>query len=213
MDPTDAVFVYDAVSARLRFGDGVAGRLPIPTDPTSVTVSYSVGGGTAGNLASGLQWTVNNAGAETLQAWNVVPATGGLDAETLEQVRQRAPEVLKSTGRAITAADFEEIATQTPGTSIARAVAAVGRHPSFPNQVVPGAVTVFIVPDVPRNADGSPNYGPNITFPAGPAADGTTQAAVLAALNGAKMLTSEVFVAAANYRTGDAQFDDHGGRD
>ena len=111
-------------------------------------------------------------------------------------------EVLKSTGRAITADDFKEIATQTPGTSVARAVAAVGRHPCFPNQLVPGAVTVFLVQDVPRDTDLSPLYGPTDTFPPAPVpvADQPTIAAVLAALNAAKMVTTEVFVASANYR-------------
>ena len=198
--PDDRFFVLDAASARVRFGDGVTGRLPIPNDPSSVNVSYSVGGGVAGNLASSLPWTVTTASSETLNAWNVVPAAGGLDAETLDAVRQRAPEVLKSTGRAITIADFEEVATQAPGVTVARAFAAVGRHPLFPNQVVPGAVTVFIVPDVPRNSDGSPNYGTDTPFPAGPVADAPTIAAVLAALNQARMVTSEVYVASANYR-------------
>jgi hypothetical protein len=198
--PDDRVYVLDAASARLRFGDGVTGRLPIPKDNSSVHINYCVGGGQLGNLARGLLWSFPGPGITPLRAWNVVPATGGQDPETLDQVRKRAPEVLKSTGRAITAADFAEVAIRTKGTSIARAVAGVGRHDCFPNQVVPGAVTVYIVPDVPRNADGSPNYGPNVTFPAGPAADGPTQAAVLAALNEAKMLTSEVFVASANYR-------------
>ena len=57
--PDDTVFVYDAVSARLRFGDGEAGRLPIPKDPTSVTVSYSVGGGTRETSRAGCngRWT------------------------------------------------------------------------------------------------------------------------------------------------------------
>ena len=201
--PDDPVYVYDAVSARLRFGDGVAGRLPIPTNPTSVTVTYSAGGGTAGNLASGLRWTVDNAAAGTLEAWNVVPAAGGVDAETLDQVRDRAPEVLKSTGRAITAADFTEIATQTPGTSVARAVAAVGSHPCFPNQLVPGAVTVFLVQDVPRDTDLSPIYGTTDTFPPAPVpvADQPTLSAVLAALSAAKMVATEVFVFSAKYRT------------
>ena len=198
--PDDLVYVLDAASAKIRFGNGVTGRLPIPNDPSSVNVSYSVGGGVAGNLASSLPWTVTTGGSATLKAWNVVPSTGGQDAETLEAVRQRAPEVLKSIGRAITIADFEEVATQVPGTTVARAVAAVGRHPDFPNQVVPGAVTVFLVPDVPRKSDGSPDYGTDTLFPAGPVADAPTIAAVLDALNSARMITSEVFVAPANYR-------------
>ncbi|HKM57083.1 MAG TPA: putative baseplate assembly protein [Isosphaeraceae bacterium] len=198
--PDDLVYVLDAASAKIRFGNGVTGRLPIPNDPSAVNVSYSVGGGVAGNLASSLPWTVTTGGSATLKAWNVVPSTGGQDAETLEAVRQRAPEVLKSIGRAITIADFEEVATQVPGTTVARAVAAVGRHPDFPNQVVPGAVTVFLVPDVPRKSDGSPDYGTDTLFPAGPVADAPTIAAVLDALNSARMITSEVFVAPANYR-------------
>ena len=154
----------------------------------------------AGNLAGSLPWTVTTGGSATLKAWNVVPATGGQDAETLEAVRQRAPEVLKSIGRAITIADFEEVATQIPGTTVARAFAAVGRHPEFPNQVVPGAVTVFLVPDVPRKSDGSPDYGTDTLFPAGPVADAPTIAAVLDEAESARMITSEVFVAPANFR-------------
>ena len=126
--PDDTVFVFDDVSARIRFGNGVTGRLPVPKDTTSVSVNYQVGGGTAGNLGGLLAWSVVEQAAleqaalkqPALNAWNVVPATGGRDAETLDSVRQRASQVLTSTARAITVADFEELATQTPGTTVAR---------------------------------------------------------------------------------------------
>jgi hypothetical protein len=195
--PDETVFVLDAASAQLRFGNGITGKLPIPKDAASVTISYSVGGGSEGNLGSCLAWAADSLAA---QIWNIVPAAGGTDEETLAAVRERAPEVLKPTGRAITQSDFEALATLNPGTTIARARASIGRHPSFPKQVVPGAVTVFLVPDLPRNADGSPDYGTDNPFPAGPVADQPTIAAVQAALNTGRMVTSEVYVDAANYR-------------
>ena len=196
--PDDPVFVFDDASARLRFGDGVTGRLPVPKDTTSVTVDYRVGGGTAGNLGGMLAWNV--VGQPALNAWNVVPAASGRDAETLDSVRLRAPHVLTSTQRAITAADFEELATQTPGTTVARAHAAVGRHPKFPNQLVPGAITVYLVPDVPRKSDNSPDYGTDAPFPPGPVADDPTLEAVQTRFCQTRMVASEVFVRAVNYR-------------
>ena len=211
--PDDLVYVYDDVSARIRFGNGVTGRLPVPKDTSSVIVDYQVGGGTAGNLGAVLAWNVVEQPAPSppasgppalarpeLKAWNVVPAAGGRDAETLDSVRQRASQVLTTATRAITAADFEELATQTPGTTVARAHAAVGRHPLFPNQVVPGAITVFLVPDVPRKSDNSPDYGTDAPFPPGPVPDNPTLEAVQARLDQTRMVASEVFVEPVNYR-------------
>ncbi len=196
--PDDRVFVLDAADARLRFGDGIKGRLPVPKDTKSVTVGYTVGGGAAANMGSGLPWVV--AGYSGLAVWNVVEATGGADAETVASVRERAPGVVNDTGRAIIQNDFEQLAMVVPGTAIARAYAAIGLHPLFPNQVVPGAVTVFLVPDVPRNSDNSPDYGTDTQFPPGPVADAPTIAAVQTALDQARLVTSEVFVASAIYR-------------
>jgi predicted phage baseplate assembly protein len=196
--PDDRVFVFDDASSRILFGDGVTGRLPVPKDLDSVTVSYQVGGGTAGNLGGALAWDVLP--ARPIHAWNVVPAAGGLDAETLAAVRERAPEVLTAPDRAITATDFEELATQVPGTTVARAHASVGRHPLFPNRVVPGAITVFLVADVPRQPDGSPDYGTDAPFPPGPAPDLPTLDAVRTRLSQARLVASEVFVEAATYR-------------
>jgi hypothetical protein len=200
--PDDLVFVYDDASARIRFGDGVKGRLPVPKDIHSVTVKYQVGGGTAGNLGSSLAWEVIPAQSQTqvINAWNVVPAAGGLDAETLGAVRERAPEVLTKAERAITSSDFEALATQTPGTTLARAHASIGRHPLFPKTAVPGAITVFLVPDVPRNSDGSPDYGTDAPFPPGPVPDSPTLSAVQAALARARLVAGEVYVVPAIYR-------------
>src|SRR4029077_19804597 len=52
---------------------------------------------------------------------------------------------LLSRDRAVTERDFESLATSIDGVRKARALG--GRHPDFPDTVVPGAVTVFVVPD------------------------------------------------------------------
>jgi hypothetical protein len=204
--PEDRVFVYDAASGQLRFGDGVAGRLPLPKDTSSLALTYQVGGGSAGNLGAALAW--ETVAPLPLCLRNLVPAAGGVDEESPDTLRARAPEVLKATGRGITRDNFVALATRitdpttgkATGTTIIRARAAVGRHPLFPHQVVPGAVTVFLVPDVPRNTDGSPDYGTDDAFPPGPVPDEPTLAAVRARLDQARLVTSEVYVCAANYR-------------
>jgi hypothetical protein len=196
--PADRHYVLDATGSQLLFGDGVTGKLPVPQHTTSIKISYQVGGGTAGNLGSALPWTTVNPPAVRL--CNIVPASGGADAETLAAVRARAADLLRWTGRAILASDFETLATETPGTTVARACAAIGSHPLFPKQMIPGAITVFLVPDLPRNADGSPDYGSDDPYPAGPVADQPTRDAVLAALASARLVASEVYVEPATYR-------------
>jgi hypothetical protein len=92
-------------------------------------------------------------------AWsNPEPASGGADAERTEQAAARAIERLRTPSRAITAADIESLALQTPGTAIARVRALPRQHPSFPGRAAPGVVTVIVVPDQ-RGARPTPGPG------------------------------------------------------
>ena len=79
-----------------------------------------------------------------------MPAAGGADAETIAQARARAGAALDEVDRAVTPADHETIAQQAPGVAVARAHAAVGDHPGYPCTLVPGAVSVYVVPAAPR---------------------------------------------------------------
>ena len=88
-----------------------------------------------------------------LGATNVVPGIGGAEAETIEAARDRARAHTRRVTRAVTARDFEELALATPGVDVARARAAVGAHPRHACPVA-DAVTVFILPWVPRGAGG-----------------------------------------------------------
>jgi predicted phage baseplate assembly protein len=74
------------------------------------------------------------------------PATGGLEAESLADTRGRALDWLASPSRLVTIADFETLASSTPGVRVARVKAVPGHHPDFPCVRVAGVVTVVVMP-------------------------------------------------------------------
>lgn len=87
---------YDGdAGTTIRFGDGTFGEIPLPT--TTFTATYRVGVGTAGNVPAD---TITNVlpGQTTLvtSCTNPFPAAGGADAETLQQVRNRAPQQFRA---------------------------------------------------------------------------------------------------------------------
>jgi hypothetical protein len=84
-------------------------------------------------------------------AANVVDAEGGAEEESIDQVAQRSMSELRRVTRAITRPDIEKLARLAPNAGIKRAHSAVGLHPEYPRVPTPGAVTVFIVPDLPRS--------------------------------------------------------------
>ena len=100
---------------------------------TTITVKYLVGGGITGNVAKGVLTEVigveydNNltgltnteislllAAQNSLAVDNEVPATGGRDAETLEEIRQNALATFGSQNRAVTAKDYQVRALAMP---------------------------------------------------------------------------------------------------
>jgi predicted phage baseplate assembly protein len=84
---------------------------------------------------------------------NLVPVTGGLDPETTSQARVRAAATLSERHRVVTKPDYETIARETPGVAVARALVQVGDHPQFPCTPVVGAISVYLVPDAPRQPE------------------------------------------------------------
>jgi len=113
-NPTDKAFVTEIEadgSAYLRFGDGQLGLQPAPG--TELLSTYRVGNGPAGNIgAKTLAHIVTNEAIKENGVTNFLPAQGGLDAETIEEVRQRAPSAFRKKERAVTPSDYEEIATR-----------------------------------------------------------------------------------------------------
>ena len=94
-------------AAVIRFGDDVHGRRPDPG--TEFFATYRVGNGRAGNIgADSLHHIALNI-PEITDVRNPLPAAGGQEPESLEDVRQRAPVAYRVQERAVTAADYAEV--------------------------------------------------------------------------------------------------------
>ena len=105
--------------ATLRFGDGVMGKAP--TAGTVFAAAYRVGSGPEGNVgAEAITEVVGGAGVMGVR--NPLPAVGGAAPEGMEEVRQYAPQAFRVQQRAVTAADYAEVAGRHPEVQKAAAV-------------------------------------------------------------------------------------------
>ncbi|MFG3510746.1 putative baseplate assembly protein [Streptomyces sp. NPDC047821] len=190
--PADRIFVLDRTEGAVVFGDGLTGRIPRPGREASVT--YATGGGRAGNGGMTANWVPAGDLPAAVTAASLVRAEGGADPETVAEARRRAAASLGEVTRAVTADDFVTLARTTPGVAVARAYASLGEHPGHPCTPVPGAVTVHLVPAVPRDDTTGED------FVAAPLPDPGMLCAVAAHLERARLLTTEVFVRAPRYR-------------
>ncbi len=109
--------------AYLRFGDNVLGKRPAPG--TQLTATYRVGNGSSGNvgaeaIAHIFSKSRNLQGIIT-KVRNPLPARGGTEPESIEQVRLYAPQAFRTQKRAVTEADYAAVCMSYPG--VQRAVA------------------------------------------------------------------------------------------
>lgn len=115
--PNDTVFVVEIDNngyAHLRFGDGELGMLP--DAGTVFQANYRVGNGTAGNVGAGaiccLVFRQTTGGVGQLVPRNPLPAAGGTDPESIDDVKFFAPYAFQDVlERAITAGDYSSIAS------------------------------------------------------------------------------------------------------
>ncbi len=99
-------------SAWLRFGDDKLGAAPAGL--TTFVARYRVGNGRAGNVGAGAITRVVSDAAGITSVRNPLPAAGGADPEALEQARLFAPQSFRKQQRAVTAADYAEVAARHP---------------------------------------------------------------------------------------------------
>jgi len=182
-DSKAQVYVLNPATGVVRFGDGVNGAIPLGNVENAngniVARSYRYGGGESGNVAASALNTLQTSvpGIDDNKVSNLFAAFGGSDEETLADAKKRAPQVLKTRCRAVTAEDFEYLATQAA--NIARAFTIPLANPNFPGVKVPGSITVIVVPNTPD--------------PAPMPSDGTLRT-VCAYLNQRRLLTCELYV-------------------
>lgn len=154
-DANDRVFQVLPATGEVLFGDGAHGLIPAPDDGSStagnVSASeYQYGGGTSGNVGAGtLTRVIAPAGLPSFDATNLLAARGGDDEEPVDAGVTRAPAVVRSRYRAVSAADFEALAREAPETRIARAHALPNTRPGLRAGASPGSVTLVLVPNAP----------------------------------------------------------------
>ncbi|BBH69376.1 putative baseplate assembly protein [Actinoplanes sp. OR16] len=150
----ERVFTVDPASGEVTFGDGRQGARVPPGFRNVRATRYLVGGGRAGAVAAGaISATVTSLPFVT-GVTNPLPATGGTDAEPVARTLRTGPARLRAGGRAVTADDYSQLATGSPGVLVARAHGVAGLDPARPGVRTPGVVAVFVVPVRPE--DGTP---------------------------------------------------------
>ena len=120
-DPYFVVETEDDGAATLRFGDNVLGRTP--SQGSTPVATYRIGNGSAGNVgAEAIAYVVSTQkGFRTVR--NPLPASGGLEPESIGEVRLYAPQAFRTQERAVTEADYAEVAERH--LDVQRAVATI----------------------------------------------------------------------------------------
>ncbi len=101
----------DDGTVHLRFGDDVSGRRPAAGQ--EFRASYRIGGGVAGNAGRDVL-TVPDVALPGVTVRNPLPATGGAEPESVEQVRQFAPQAFRVQERAVTDDDYAAMTLRDP---------------------------------------------------------------------------------------------------
>lgn len=160
-NPNDAVFSLTTDSDNyvyVTFGDGISGRIPTPG--AVIKAQYIVGGGVRGQIPANTLKSIyaipgvspSDAAlvSSSVTITNTV-ATGGLEPESIENIRKLAPYAITSLNRAVTLDDYSSLMFGGNYISKANAVA-----DSFTS------VTVYLAPYAANSKDVFPLYTYNV---------------------------------------------------
>jgi hypothetical protein len=151
--PDDRHYLVDLDEEEIVFGDHEFGQIPQKSQEYDNIrlLSYRIGGGERGNVQKDrISGVIAPARAfpPELTVTNYVYAAGGAERETLAEAKERLRREMRIASRAVTAADYEQIARATPGLRVARVKAIplyrVGQED--PHEQAPGQVSVVVVP-------------------------------------------------------------------
>lgn len=157
--PSDKHYVIDPVSGQIEFGPAIRQR--DGTEPQFGAAPplgrrirmrrYRIGGGVRGNVAEGRVKVLKSTVPYVASVTNRFPLTGGLEAQTLEDAKMRAPSVLRTRFRAVTADDYEFLAGQVEGVGRVRCLQPRPDDPPVPgfSPVAPGTVLLLVIPGLP----------------------------------------------------------------
>jgi hypothetical protein len=120
--PADRHYMIERTRGRVIFGDGVHGRVPPAGADNIRALRYTSGGGTVGNVPAG---ALNQllSGVPAQKVTNPRAAESGAESETLDEVQERGPQVIRHRNQALSLADYEALARQaSPAVALARAL-------------------------------------------------------------------------------------------
>ncbi len=103
--------------------------------------AYRVGGGKRGNVTRGTIRVLKTSVPYVARVENRHPAVGGVDGETLDDVRLRGPLELRASGRAVTTDDFEELAREVAPDAVRVRCVPAGEQDA-------GGIRLLVVPRV-----------------------------------------------------------------
>jgi predicted phage baseplate assembly protein len=156
--PNDPHFVLDDATGTVELGPRIRspkgeeqqyGRVP-PLGRRLRFSRYRSGGGVFGNVGARTITVLQSSIPYVASVTNEAAAIGGTDTEDIEHAKWRAPQVLRSSERAVTPDDFEFLAREaTPGIARARCVAA-GDGGGGPGEPPPGTIRLQLVPSIPN---------------------------------------------------------------
>lgn len=152
----DRHYTLDGVTGTVSFGPTIrqpdGAERPYGATPGrghSVRMTrYRVGGGLEGNVGANTLVVLKSTIPYVASVTNMDGALGGIDAESVEAAKLRAPLALRSQDRAVTAHDYEFLAKEA-SRRVARAHCIQVRPEESGNTVPPGTVELLIVPEVP----------------------------------------------------------------
>ncbi|HEU4841686.1 MAG TPA: putative baseplate assembly protein [Ilumatobacteraceae bacterium] len=143
--PLDRHFTWDGSSGEIRFGpliryaDGSARQHgAVPPAGAEVTVTgYRHGGGASGNVGAEALTVARATVPGVVRVGNRRRAIGGVDQETIENLKRRGPMVVRGGNQAVTFEDYERL--------VLEAVPEVARVRCLPPEAVGDPVRVLVV--------------------------------------------------------------------
>jgi len=117
-NPNDEVYEVRTIEGGVRFvfGDDIAGKALLAGE--EITITYRTGGGSRGQIGSNrinesrpIQPEPPASATVEVTFRNLNPSTGGLDAETLDDAKKRAPRQAATLGAAVSGSDYAELAS------------------------------------------------------------------------------------------------------
>ena len=142
--PDDRHFTIDLVGGVIALGPelhdpdgGVSRRGAVAPKGAALRMSrYRHGGGRIGNVAAGTLTTLRSAIPGVASVTNPAPARGGVDPQSAQEARTRAPLEIRTRHRAVTAQDYEFLATDA-SPQVARAVRVEDGEPGVTLGILP----------------------------------------------------------------------------